>query len=221
MSTDIKVGETVAGRYRIEKLLGQGGMGSVWEATHQVTRRAVAIKLLRPSHNARDEMRRRFLREARAATAVAHPNVVQVIAPFQAVDWRNVFILLMRFCDTPKVPSDVGSTICAGIPGLHATISPGPARPPVYFTTTNIPDPTRTETIGADLTFNNVTPGEHFVTIHAPPGRQLLCTPDQGGLGWVSDPLDPTAEASNRFRVITEEGFTMIGAEANCVIVQK
>jgi serine/threonine-protein kinase len=79
----LETGRIVAGRYRLDRLLGQGGMGEVWAATHQVTRRSVAMKFVRGTGHARPELRRRFMREARAASAVQHPNVVEVFDVFE------------------------------------------------------------------------------------------------------------------------------------------
>ena len=75
-------GVLIAGRYRIEKHLGEGGMGSVWGATHTVTRRSVAMKFLKDSVRHRKDLRERFLREAVAASALKHPNVVEIIDVF-------------------------------------------------------------------------------------------------------------------------------------------
>ena len=50
-------GEVIGGRYRLEHLLGRGGMGAVWEATHTITRRSVALKFLHGPAAARQEMR--------------------------------------------------------------------------------------------------------------------------------------------------------------------
>lgn len=74
----MKAGVVVASRYRLEQPLGQGGMGEVWAATHLITGKQVAIKLLKAEKAARPELVQRFFREARAATVVGHPNVVQV-----------------------------------------------------------------------------------------------------------------------------------------------
>ncbi len=71
-------GTVVADRYRLERLLGEGGMGSVWRAVHLVTKKTVAIKFLKPELAANASVVARFLREARAACAVRHPNVVQI-----------------------------------------------------------------------------------------------------------------------------------------------
>jgi serine/threonine-protein kinase len=67
----------IAGRYRLDRLLGEGGMGSVWAATHSVTGGRVALKFVKGASDS-PENRRRFLREARAATLVEHPNVVTI-----------------------------------------------------------------------------------------------------------------------------------------------
>ena len=67
----------LAGRYRLDHLLGEGGMGAVWAATHLLTHKRVAIKLLK-GEIASPETLRRFVREARAASAVRHPNVVEI-----------------------------------------------------------------------------------------------------------------------------------------------
>jgi eukaryotic-like serine/threonine-protein kinase len=68
----------IGGKYRLERLIGKGGMGEVWAASHTVTRHRVAIKFLSGDTTANDDARRRFFREARAACAVSHPNVVVI-----------------------------------------------------------------------------------------------------------------------------------------------
>lgn len=71
-------GETIGDKYRIEALLGEGGMGAVFRARHELMGKPVALKWLRPSlvHDA--VSRDRFIREARAMARVRHPNVVDV-----------------------------------------------------------------------------------------------------------------------------------------------
>ena len=72
----LSAGSIVAGRFQLERLLGEGGMGAVWSARHTVTKRAVAIKFLKAP--ASPDLMQRFVREAQAANAVRHPHVVQV-----------------------------------------------------------------------------------------------------------------------------------------------
>jgi serine/threonine-protein kinase len=86
-------GTLIGGRYRLERLLGRGGMGEVWAAQHTVTRRAVALKFLNVDQGVVPQMRRRFMREARAATAVNHPNVIQVHDVFELEDETPVMVM--------------------------------------------------------------------------------------------------------------------------------
>ncbi len=76
--TNLETGTVVAERYRLERLLGEGGMGEVWSATHEITGGRVALKVLKAANMPRAEARKRFLREARAAALVDHPNIVQI-----------------------------------------------------------------------------------------------------------------------------------------------
>ncbi len=72
-------GEVLAGKYVLEGRLGAGGMGEVYRAQNRLIGRTVAIKLLLPEHAKNAELVERFLREARAANLVRHPNVVDVL----------------------------------------------------------------------------------------------------------------------------------------------
>jgi serine/threonine-protein kinase len=93
-------GEIVAKRYRLDEELGRGGMGVVWAATHVVTRRRVAIKFLRAPTELRTDHRSRFLREARAASAVDHPNVVSVVDVFELDDETPVIVMELLVGET-------------------------------------------------------------------------------------------------------------------------
>jgi serine/threonine-protein kinase len=93
MSLVLGPGAVVAGRYRLDRLLGRGGMGQVWAVTHEVTLRTAALKFLNGPVHQRADRRRRFLREARAASAVQHPNVVQIHDFFELEDGTPVMIM--------------------------------------------------------------------------------------------------------------------------------
>jgi predicted Ser/Thr protein kinase len=86
-------GQTL-GRYRVLSRLGRGAMGVVYAAEDQTLRRPVALKVLPPHLLGDAERRRRFLREARAAAAAAHPNIAAVYDVVEAGD--HVFIAMER-----------------------------------------------------------------------------------------------------------------------------
>ena len=76
---DPLVGQVVAGRFLVEELVGQGGMGKVYKARHLSLDRSVCIKLLKPALLEDPTLVGRFEREAKAASRLNHPNVIQVI----------------------------------------------------------------------------------------------------------------------------------------------
>lgn len=79
MAQQSRVGDLLAGRYRLDALLGSGGVGDVYRAQNTLIGRTVAIKLLKPEHATDDSVVERFLREAKAANLARHPNVVDVL----------------------------------------------------------------------------------------------------------------------------------------------
>jgi eukaryotic-like serine/threonine-protein kinase len=98
----LSIGTVIGGRYRLDRLLGEGGMGQVWAATHNITGGRVALKFVKAVGDAKAEVHKRFLREARAATLVEHPNVVTI---------RDVF----DHDETPVIVMDLlhGETLAA------------------------------------------------------------------------------------------------------------
>lgn len=72
------VGEVVAGRFRLDGMLGEGASGVVWRAMQLPLDRPVALKLLRPAYGADPRARLRFEREARVASALEHPSAVAI-----------------------------------------------------------------------------------------------------------------------------------------------
>jgi serine/threonine protein kinase len=78
-SEDELVGKSLNGTYVVEKVLGVGGMGRVYEARHtRIEQKRFAIKVLRPEFTSNTEVLARFRREAQAAACISHPNVVGV-----------------------------------------------------------------------------------------------------------------------------------------------
>ena len=72
------VGRTIAERYRIDALIGEGGMGAVFAAFHLGMKREIAVKVLLPILTSHAEAAARFEREAQAASRLEHPNIVKV-----------------------------------------------------------------------------------------------------------------------------------------------
>jgi serine/threonine protein kinase len=76
---DEALGRLVDARYRVERLIGRGGVGAVYEATELVTGRRVAVKLVEAQHGADENIASRFAREAKAASAVVSDHIVRVL----------------------------------------------------------------------------------------------------------------------------------------------
>ncbi len=94
------VGQVLDEKYRLERLLGQGGMGAVYLATHLGTERYVALKLITPQFMRNEEFVERFKREARAAGRLRHPNVVDVTDfGFSGAGKDRVAYLVMEYLD--------------------------------------------------------------------------------------------------------------------------
>ncbi len=71
-------GDVIAGKYALQHVLGEGGMGTVWLARNEILEVDVAIKLLRSEFASHAEAGQRFLHEARATAKLKHPNIVQL-----------------------------------------------------------------------------------------------------------------------------------------------
>lgn len=88
--------EALKGRYSLERELGRGGMGIVYLAHEVALNRPVALKLLPPPVAAKPTRRERFLREARTAARLSHPNIV----PIHTVDQVGGFVFFtMAYVD--------------------------------------------------------------------------------------------------------------------------
>ena len=76
---EARIGGTIAGKYRINRLLGTGAIGAVYAAIHQFTGKHVALKIIDSRFAQHDGFAVRFLREARAAGDIGHPVIVDVL----------------------------------------------------------------------------------------------------------------------------------------------
>jgi serine/threonine protein kinase len=94
---DPLIGRTLAGKYRIERLIKHGGMGSVYRGKHILMDKTVAIKVLRASLAMDDSVVARFSREAKAASRISHPHAVNVTDFGEAEN--GVVFLVMEYLD--------------------------------------------------------------------------------------------------------------------------
>jgi serine/threonine-protein kinase len=91
-AADARSGSTV-GKYRLHEIVGRGGMGVVYRAEHVYIGREVAVKILHEGFGGREEAIKRFLREARAASSINHPNIVDVTDFGKATDGTVFFVM--------------------------------------------------------------------------------------------------------------------------------
>ncbi len=91
----IPVGQLVAGKYRLLEVIGEGGMGVVYLAEHELIEKRVALKVLRPEYSSRSELVSRFQQEAISASRIKHPNVLDVFDFGQLED--GSFFLAMEY----------------------------------------------------------------------------------------------------------------------------
>ena len=89
--------EIIGGRYRLEEPIGRGGMATIFKAVdEQMMDRLVAVKVLREVYSNDPKFVTRFQREARAASALQHPNIVQVFDYGQSAD---SYYIVMEYID--------------------------------------------------------------------------------------------------------------------------
>lgn len=100
-----RVGEDFAG-YRIEAVLGRGGMGIVYRAEHLELERKVALKLLSESLSEDEAFRKRFIRESKLAASLDHPNVIPIYGAGEA---DGLLYIVMRYVDGSDIKDVIRS----------------------------------------------------------------------------------------------------------------
>lgn len=126
----MRYGDRLNDRYRIERLVGNGGMANVYQAYDEILNRTVAIKILRTEFSHDEQFIRRFEREAHAATSLNHPNIVAV---YDVGEEEAIYYIVMEyidgmtlktFCEGRALPVtkaiDIISQICDAIDHAHA-----------------------------------------------------------------------------------------------------
>jgi serine/threonine-protein kinase len=102
---------TVVGKYRLDRVLGTGGMAVVFAATHR-SRKTFAIKMLRRELSADAEIRRRFLREGRAANSIEHTGVVRVLEHDVTEDGTPFLVMeLLEGAEVDRICETAGETL--------------------------------------------------------------------------------------------------------------
>jgi eukaryotic-like serine/threonine-protein kinase len=109
---DPLLGATVAGRYLIERKLGEGGMGAVYLATHKVLEKHVALKVLHGEFARKPDLVERFMQEAKAASRIRHENVID-ISDFGSTAEGQVFFA-MELLTGRDLHAEIGHARVAG-----------------------------------------------------------------------------------------------------------
>jgi serine/threonine protein kinase len=118
LSIDEYIGLTLDGKYKLEELLGKGGMGAVYKGKHALIGKTVAVKFLHAEFSGNEEVVKRFYREAQAAAAIGHDNIIDVLDV--GVSPNGEPYLVMEFLEGENLgamlartgPVDIG-TACA------------------------------------------------------------------------------------------------------------
>src|SRR5512142_576430 len=97
---DPSLGKVIAGRYRLEARIGEGGMGVVYRARHVLIDRVVAVKLIRPDLRGETHLRAWMLREARAANRVDHAHIID-IHDIGETDDGELYLVMEYLVGTP------------------------------------------------------------------------------------------------------------------------
>jgi eukaryotic-like serine/threonine-protein kinase len=123
------IGQTIDGKYRVRAMLGEGGMGAVLEAEHQVIGRIVAMKVLHVAQASKSVAVKRFHQEARAAGGIGHPNICEVFdfgslgdgSPYLVMERLQGQTLASRIETEGGLPfGDVVDTVIQVLSGLGA-----------------------------------------------------------------------------------------------------
>ena len=123
--------QILAGRYRLDRRIGQGGMAEVWVAVDEQLDRRVAVKWLKPNLATDEVVAERFRREAIAVARLNHPNIVSVHDVFEH-DGRQAVVMqlvegrsLRQVLDSqkrlgPELTIHIGASVAAGLDAAHA-----------------------------------------------------------------------------------------------------
>ena len=101
----LEPGTLLLNKYRVQRCLGQGGMGSVYESVDELSGVPCALKILRPELSDNSDARRRFLQEFRICLGLHHPNIVRV---YTIEEWNGVLFFTMELLQGETLRSFMG-----------------------------------------------------------------------------------------------------------------
>jgi len=116
MAVDTMINTLVDGRYRVLRKLGTGGMANVYLAEDQELGRRVAIKVLDDRHASDDQFVERFRREAKAAAALSHPNIVSI---YDRGETDGTYYIAMEYLEGPNLKELVRQ----GTPSIRTAVA--------------------------------------------------------------------------------------------------
>ena len=127
--SELASGTVIAGHYKINKILGRGGMGVVYLADDTRLKRSVALKFLPPGLALDEDIRRRFMIEAQAAAALSHPNICTI---YEVDDQAEKAFISMEYVEGESLREkvaegplpfdhvlDIALQVCAGMDEAH------------------------------------------------------------------------------------------------------
>lgn len=128
----LPVERTIDGKYRLDRLIGRGGMGAVYEAVDLRLNRHVAVKVIKGSSFHSTSARRRFAREAQACARLSHPNTIRVY-DYGAFENQSAYLVMEYVAGrswraeldrlgtfAPGATADLLDQVCAGMEAAHA-----------------------------------------------------------------------------------------------------
>jgi serine/threonine-protein kinase len=124
METILRPGQIVGANYRVDRLIAEGGMATVWAGVNQHTGKRVALKVILRSFASNGEAVELFRREALAASKVNHPNVVNI---FDVIDHEGMTCIVMELFDGETLgsylarngPLSLGTTLALLLPAMR------------------------------------------------------------------------------------------------------
>jgi serine/threonine-protein kinase len=125
---DPRIGSSIAGRYTLESVIGEGGMATVYRAKHKVVEQPFAVKLMNPLLARDPIVRERFRREAKSAKKISHPNIIEIFEEGDTGD--GTAYMVMEFLDGESLADLIarGPIAVPRVVGLAIQMARGIAR---------------------------------------------------------------------------------------------